>query len=153
MFFMNPDLEWSGPLNQAVLHMAGPELDAFVLDTVQKPKCGEVYRLPGLASPYKALFMGILNPWDGGIDFEDRDLVNCYRRTIDKAQDAGIKNVAFPAMGHDKRDFPHIRFARLALQGILDKLDNRLDEVRIVCRDRRMVDTYTERLKKYGWKG
>jgi O-acetyl-ADP-ribose deacetylase (regulator of RNase III) len=147
-FFMTPALGWGGPLNQAVLQMAGAKLDEYVLENVTSPQAGEAYLLPVFNAPYKKLVMMVLNEWDGGIDFEDSDLVKVYRRAIQQAQDSGLTSIAFPAMGRDKRDFPHIRFARLALEGIAAGLDGRLEEVKIICRDQRMVDTYTERLNK-----
>lgn len=148
VFFMTPNLSWEGALNRDILARAGADLDTYALDHIVNPRPGEVFELPPLALPFKKLFMIILNKWDGGVDFEDSDMVKGYRRAIKMAQDAGIKTIAFPAMGHDKRDFPHLRFARLALQGINEGMDGRLTEVKIVCRDQRMVDTYQERLAK-----
>jgi O-acetyl-ADP-ribose deacetylase (regulator of RNase III) len=147
-FFMTPSLMWQGSLNQEILALAGPALDQYVLEHVESPHPGEVFKLPGFKTPFKSLFMIILNTWDGGVDFDDNDMVRAYRRTVLMAQEAGLKTLAFPAMGHDKRDFPHLRFARLALQGISQGLDGRMNEVKIVCRDQRMVDTYSERIQK-----
>lgn len=149
LFFMHPNLEWGGALNHAVLKKAGGELDTYILDHVTTPKSGEVFVLPGFESGYKALFLAILADWDGGNGFEERDLLNCYRRCLVKSQEMGIRSVAIPAMGRDKRDFPHIRFARLALQGILEKLDTRTDFVKIMCVDRTMMHTYTGLLAKF----
>lgn len=152
-FFMSPRLEWEGSLNHEVLATAGPGLDDYVLSNVSRPRSGEVFALPPFDSGRKALFMGVLSEWDGGVDFDDNDLIRCYRAAVEKAQDMGITSIAFPAMGKDKRDFPHIRFARLALQGIMERLDGRMNEVVIACADRRMFDTYRERLEKIGWRG
>lgn len=153
-FFMPEDLEWSGPLNKSVAAAAGKRLDRFILDHVQSPRSGEVYALPGFDSPFQTLFMAVVNEWDGGIDFEDRDLVRCYRETIHLAAKQNISRVAFPAMGRDKRDFPHIRFARLAVEGIAQGLSHEptIRQVTIACTDKRMVQTYTARLKHRGWK-
>lgn len=151
-FFMPENLEWDGSLNSEVLAAAGTELDDFVVDNVTKPRSGNVYTLPPCNMPHKALFMAVLSEWDGGVDFNDRDLVRCYKGAVEKAQEEGIRSLAFPAMGKDKRDFPHIRFARLALQGILEKLDDRIDSVTIACADQRMFTTYKDRLLKMGWR-
>lgn len=148
LFFMHPNLKWGGELNKAILKQAGPDLDKHILDHVQSPKSGEVFALPPFNTRYKALFMAVLADWDGGNGFEERDLLNCYRDTIDLAERAGVKTIAIPALGRDKRDFPHIRFARLALQGILERLDPRLDFVKVMCIDRTMMTTYTAQLEK-----
>lgn len=156
-FFMSPRLEWDGPLNNAVLTRAGQGLDSYILDHVDHPKSGHVFALPPFESGLKALYMAVLSEWDGGIDFRDTDLVHCYRDAVIKAQDAGLTSIAFPAMGKDKRDFPHLRFARLAIKGILEGIDERMENVVIACVDKRMVNTYQDRLDKIslqkGWKG
>lgn len=148
MFFMHPNLEWGGALNHAVLKAAGGELDTYITENVVTPRSGEVFALPPFGTHYKALFLAVLADWDGGNGFEERDLLNCYRRCIVKAEQRGVRTIAVPAMGRDKRDFPHIRFARLALQGLLEKLDDRIEFVKIMCVDRTMMGTYMTQMDK-----
>ncbi len=148
LFFMHPNLQWGGGLNKAVLELAGHELDTYVLEHIHNPKSGDVFAIPSYAAPYKALFMAVLADWDGGNGFEERDLMNCYRETIERAANLGIKSLGIPALGRDKRDFPHIRFARLALKAILEKLDDRIQFVKIMCIDRTMMATYAGQLEK-----
>lgn len=151
---MPPRLEWEGSLNHEILGRAGPRLDEFIVNKLERPRSGTAHCLPSFdMTDRQGLFMAVLSEWDGGIDFDDADLVRCYRNTIEQAQQLGFTSVAFPAMGKDKRDFPHIRFARLAIQGILERLDDRMNEVYIACADKRMYDTYKDRLLKMGWKG
>lgn len=149
LFFMRPNLQWGGDLNVAVLEKAGEGLDTHILENVHKPKSGDVFALPGFDTGFKTLFMAVLPEWDGGVGYEERDMLNCYRRMIEKARSLGIKSVAVPAMGRDKRDFPHIRFARVALQGILEKIDDHIDLVKIVCVDRTMMATYDGLIRKF----
>ena len=148
LFFMHPNLKWGGNLNKAVLNMAGQELDTYILENATTPRSGEVHILPPFGTKYKALIMAVLADWDGGVGFEERDLLDCYRHAISKAQDAGIKTIGIPAMGRDKRDFPHIRFARLALQGILEKLNTGVEYIKIVCVDHTMMRTYQDQIEK-----
>lgn len=148
LFFMHPNLKWGGELNRAVLALAGQGLDDHIRTQIRTPKSGEVFVLPAFEAPYKVLFMAILPDWDGGVGFEERDLLNCYRRTVEEARGRGIKSIAIPAMGRDKRDFPHIRFARVALKGLLEKLDSGIDFVRIMCIDHTMIKTYEGQLLK-----
>lgn len=148
LFFIHPNLEWGGGLNRAVLQLAGPALDTWVCENVLTPKNGEVFALPACGSRYKALFMAVLADWDGGNGFEERDLMNCYRGAIEQAEKIGVRSIAIPALGRDKRDFPHIRFARVALKGILERLDERLDFVKIMCIDHTMMRVYQEQLEK-----
>ena len=148
LFFMHPSLRWGGGLNKAVLDLAGPELDHYVCEHVITPKNGEVFVLPAFDTPYKALFLAVLADWDGGNGFEERDLMNCYRGAIEQAEGFGVRSIAIPALGRDKRDFPHIRFARVALKGILERLDHRLDFVKVMCIDHTMMRTYQEQIEK-----
>ncbi len=145
---MHPSLKWGGGLNKAVLDAAGPALDNYILEHVISPKNGEVFTLPAFKAPYKALFMAVLADWDGGNGFEERDLMNCYRDAITQAEKLGVKSIAIPALGRDKRDFPHIRFARVALKGIVERLDERMDFVKVVCIDHTMMRTYQEQVEK-----
>lgn len=154
-FFMLPDLSWEGGLNRSIAAAAGPKLDEYVLAHATNPKPGEVFLLPSFNMKFKALFMGIINEWDGGVDFEDRDLINCYRDTVKLAEGHGITSLVFPALGRDKRDFPHIKFARLAIQGITQGLYDSpaIQSVTIACADQLMTNTFRNRLKQHGWKG
>lgn len=153
-FFMPENLAWEGLLNKSVLERAGPELDTHILNSVQSPRPGSVFVVPGFDTVFQNLFMGILNEWDGGIDFQDRDLVRCYKDSVIKAAEAGLTRIAFPAMGRDKRDFPHIRFARLAVKGIGQGLavSPAIESVTIACSDMRMMETYRTRLRRRGWR-
>ena len=148
LFFMHPNLEWGGGLNSNVLEIAGPELDSYILNHIHKPKSGQVFALPPFQSGYKAMFMAVLNDWDGGNGFEERDLLNCYRHTIEKAEKMGIRSIAIPAMGRDKRDFPHIRFARVAVQGIMERISDKIDFVKIMCLDWTMRSAYQNQIDK-----
>lgn len=148
LFFMHPSLKWGNGLNGAVLALAGEGLDHYICENVLTPKNGDVFVLPAFNAPYKTLFLAILADWDGGNGFEERDLMNCYRGAIEQAEALGLKSIAIPALGRDKRDFPHIRFARVALKGILERLDERLDFVKIMCIDHTMMRTYQEQVLK-----
>jgi len=153
LFFMMPNLSWGGHLNQNLLFQAGPDLDKAVLDAAHHPKNGDVFALPPCNTAYRQLYMAVLGHWDGGNGFEERDLMNCYRRAIDLAQGQGIRSIAIPALGRDKRDFPHIRFARLALRAMAETLDGRLEQVVIYCADHAMFTAYESQHTKMRGRG
>lgn len=145
---MLPNLEWGDGLNGEILKKAGAELDDYVLNHALRKRSGEVYAAPGFGTGLKKLFVAILDHWDGGTGFEERDLMNCYRRSIAQAQAAGIKSLAIPSLGRDKRDFPHIRFARVALKAISESMDGNMERVSIYCVDRRTYETYCAQIRK-----
>ena len=149
--FMTTDLSFGGPLNKAYLDMAGEELGDFIAEKLFQPKAGQAFVVPPFNMPVKNIILLVLPKWEDGLQNEDRHMLRCYRQAISQAQDEGIKSIAFPALGFKRTNFPHIRFARLAIRGILENLDDRMDEVRIVCRERTMADIYVKHLRKIGW--
>lgn len=150
--FLPKDLSLEGPLIKQIMAKSGPDLDHHIVNNFLKPRPGQAFHAPGFAMPVSNLIFGIIPEWDGGINNEDRLLRHCYKNIIQLAQEKEIKSIAFPAMGIGRIKFPHIRFARLAVQGILDTLDHRLNEVRIVCKQEDMAEIYREQLEKQGWR-
>lgn len=148
LFFMLPSLEWSDGLNGEILNKAGPELDEYILTHVARKHSGEVYAIPPFNTGLKKMFVAILAHWDGGNGFEERDLMNCYRRALAQALEMGITSIAIPSLGRDKRDFPHIRFARVALKAIVESMDSTIEQVSIYCLDRRTYETYRAQMNK-----
>ncbi len=147
MFFLTPQKRWDGPLAEKMPIHAGEELRVQADLVINHPKPGQVFDFPGFESGFDKIFIGILAKWDDGIFFEDRELVACYRESILKARSIGLKHIVFPALGKDKTDFPHIKFARLALNGIFEALGDPVERITIACADKRMMDTYKKRLE------
>ncbi|MEM6781376.1 MAG: macro domain-containing protein [Pseudomonadota bacterium] len=149
--FVTPDLSLGGPLNKAYLAKAGEELGDYIAERIVQPKAGEAFVVPAFNMPNKAVILAVLPLWEDGLQNEDRQMLRCYRHSIQKAQGKGIQSVAFPALGFGRLNFPHIRFARFAIKGILESIDESMQEVRIVCRDKTMSDIYATHLRKLGW--
>ena len=68
---------------------------------------------------------------------------------METANAMGLRTIGFPPLGSGKQGFPKPRAARLMLQGILERLDGTLKEVRIVARTEKTLDVYKERLKTF----
>ena len=148
LFFLPPTLKCDGPLAQQVIARAGAALPAQVKEIIpQRAKAGSVYLFPGFDSGFSKLLIGILPQWDDGVLFDARDLVHCYAGALEKTKSAGLKSLVVPALGKDKRDFPHLKFARLALNGIGRSIDESLESITIACADKRMMDVYEKRLR------
>lgn len=122
-----------GALNDALFAAAGPRLDEMVLEEIFKPKLGDAYIFPACNLPVKQVIFVITEDWDAGIGVQDRDLLRVYRRGMEAAQHKAIRRIAVPALKLGEENFPVKRTARLAVQGIMDRLTDRVDEVRIVC--------------------
>ena len=139
-------LEYRGKINEAILKSCGEKLDHFVLDHIVEPVFGDIYAVPGFNLRCKHVFFCVVPPWRADFDRDDRYLLNSCRRAIEFAKEMGLKTIAFPPLGSGKNSFPKARAARLLVQGIVDRLDQHIDEVRIVCLREENMAVYNERL-------
>lgn len=141
-------LEIRGKLNTEMMEMAGSRLDEYMLENVYKPRIGEVFIAPGfnLAAGY-VIFVVVPN-WRTEFDKTDRDLLGVYRRSMETVVSEGFANVAFPALVTGRKSFPLQRASRLALQGIMEKIDSNVQEVRIVCYNKEAGEYYSQRLER-----
>ncbi|MFP4314014.1 MAG: macro domain-containing protein [Alphaproteobacteria bacterium] len=147
------NLEYTGRINQAVLKRAGNELDSFILENMYKPKAGDVYALPGFGLPCKNIIMAVRPQWKSDFEREDKHLVTCVRKSIVLAKCMLLKSVALPPLASGRHGYGKGRAARLSIQAILDRLDERMEEVRIICPDNETYQAYKERLMAKGWRG
>lgn len=140
-------LEYRGALNAEILKKAGVRLDKFVLEHVVQPKSGDIYAVPGFDLPCRHIFFCVVPVWKDDFDRHEKHLLNATRKAIELAQDMGLKTMAFPPLGSGHRGFPKQRAVRLIVQGLEDRLDDRLEEVRITCLGDQTVCLFEERLK------
>ncbi len=139
-------LEYRGAINAAILRGAGEAMDRFVLENIYKPRSGDVYSVPGFNLPCRHIFFCIVPRWRENLDMEDRQLLNACRRAVETAKEMGLMSIAFPPIGSGHRAFSGAKAARLVLQGIEERLDQYLREVRIVCPDDATLDIFRARL-------
>lgn len=148
-----PTLQADGHLNDAIIARAGRSLDNFIVDNIFKPKSGDVFAVPPFGIPVKHLFYAVMPVWKDNLANEERDLTRCYRGVMELAVRMGLDTVAFPALGCRRGTFPVKRAARLGVQGILDRMHEQLQEIRIVCYTREQYDAFRHWLEYYGWEG
>ena len=150
---LGPDLDPSGALNQSIMRGAGAELDGFILENIYKPRPGDVFSVPGFNLPVDNVIYTISKPWQDGLHSEDRDLLRCYRRPMKMAIRMGWKKIAFPALATGQKSFPAKRAARLAMQGILQRIDPFFEYIYIICNRDETFNAFHERMKQLGWRG
>jgi O-acetyl-ADP-ribose deacetylase (regulator of RNase III) len=143
-------MDVGGSLNSAVMAAAGVGLDDFILEHIYKPRPGDVFIVPPFNLPVDHLIVAISPDWKTGIAREDRNLIRCYRGAMEQAALAGLTRIAFPALGTGHRKYPIRRAARLAIQGIMDRIDESFDEIRIVCNRAETAEAFSHWLKYYG---
>lgn len=145
--FIPQNLEYRGEINKTILAGAGAKLDEFVLEHVFRPKVGDVYAAPAFDLSCKHILFCIVPIRRLDMDRPDKYLVNACRSAMETANAMGLKTVAFPPVGSGKNGFPKARAARLILQGISERLNGEMEEVRIVARSGRTLQIFRERLK------
>ncbi len=138
--------EYSGSLNQHIAESAGAEFKNFVTHNIIKPRVGDIFAVPGFDLPCKHIFFCIVPVWKDEWSRHHRQLVNASRTSMELARRMSLKTIAFPPLGSSPRAFPKKRAARFILQGIVDRMDDGFDEVRMVCRTPQTVKVFEERL-------
>ena len=144
---LDTSLSLSRSLNRSIVHVAGPALDASILENIYRPRVGDVHVLPGYGLSVKHILIAITPEWRVGIEGEDRDLLRCYRSILEMAERMNLKSLALPALGTGKNQFPIPRTARLALQALKERMPPGLAELRIVCNKKAVYEAFAERLK------
>lgn len=147
------DMDVRGAVNQAIIRAAGKAdgggLDEFLLEHIFKPQPGDVVPIPGFELPVKYILYVITPAYKDDFAREDRDVLRCYRHATQMAVRMGLGAIGFPAIGTGARfPFPAERAARLAVQGITERIAKPLGEVRIVCNDIDIARTFAARLKR-----
>lgn len=142
-------LEIRGSINNALIEKAGHDLDEFILEHIYQPHAGDVYAVPGFNLPCRNIIMAVRPNWRADFEREDKHLVMCVRKIMVLAKCMLQTRIAFPPLASGKHGFGKSRAARLLIQGIIDRLDEPMAEVRIVCPDKETLDIYTERLNAF----
>jgi O-acetyl-ADP-ribose deacetylase (regulator of RNase III) len=73
--------------------------------------------------------------WQGGTNNEEQLLRNCYRNSLELAEEQGIKTIAFPNISTGIYGFPKERAAKIAVDEVQQFSGESVEEVRFVCYD------------------
>ncbi len=146
-------LEYRGSINESVQNASGTSVDEFILDNIYRPKVGEVYALPAFGLPAKHILVGVMPKYRTDFDMNPSDLSNVIRRVMELARCMLLTSVAFPPLASGKKGFPKAKSARLVCQGITDRLEESFEDIRIVCKDEKMLDIFDGKLRVLGWEG
>lgn len=142
VFYLPENLSWEGHLNGLILERAGEGLDHYILDTIIKPRRGDVFAIPETVSSAPRLLLAILPDWDDGLGDEERLLKKCTRSILDQAEASGASSLMFPALGASSRDIPPKRAARILLNVIASYPFSGLSEIVIVCKTVDIFNAY-----------
>lgn len=145
------NLEYSGRINTRLMQASQANLDGFILDNIYQPLVGDVYAVPGFALPARHIIFAVRPNWEDW-NREGKDLVLCCRKAMVLAKCMLLSRIAFPPLACGKEGFPPERAAKFLIAGILDRLDERIREVRIVVPDAALYKVYLDRLVAMGWR-
>ncbi|MCD8525706.1 MAG: macro domain-containing protein [Alphaproteobacteria bacterium] len=140
------DLEFSGRINERLMQASQANLDNFILENIYQPMVGDVYAVPGFALQARHIIFAVRPRWRDDWDREGKDLILCCRKAMVLAKCMLLGRIAFPPLASGKEGFPPERAARYLIAGILDRLDDRLKEIRIVVPDDALYKVYLDRL-------
>ena len=146
-------LDFHGSINEAVQVACGENLDEFILDNIYKPKVGEVYALPAFNLPTKHILVGVLPHFRTDFDMNPSHVSNVVRRVMELARCMLLSSIAFPPLASGRHGFPKPKAARLVCQGITDRLEESFEDIRIVCPDEAILETFDGKLRVLGWDG
>ncbi len=138
----NNSLLGGGGVDGAIHRAAGPELLAETR-TIGGCPTGEARVSRGYRLPAKWVIHTAGPIWRGGRKNEDNLLADCYRNSLVKAQELGLKSIAFPSISTGAYGFPLERATEIALKETRKffETDENLD-VTFVCFGERAFRTY-----------
>jgi len=125
----NTMMRGGGGIDGAIHRAAGPKL-LLELQKVAPRGCrtGEVVVTGGHATPFKFILHTPGPIWRGGGANEDDLLASCYRKSVERAAELGVRSLAFPSISTGAYGFPIDRAAPIALRAVREG-DAKLDRI------------------------
>lgn len=143
---MPRNLDFCGGINEAIARGAGYDVDGFILDNIYRPDIAKVYALPGGELAAENILLGIIPYYRSDIDIQERDLLNAVRSIMEIAGSLSFRSIAFPPLASGRKLFPKRKAARLIIKGIIERMHEGMEEVRLVCLDQDSYAIFEERL-------
>ncbi|XP_070770712.1 poly(ADP-ribose) polymerase family member 14-related sequence 1 [Enoplosus armatus] len=142
-----------GAVSNAILGVAGPQLQQLVKAKHAKGKVGEVIVTDGCNLKSKQVFHAVA-PHRTGPGIDEKILRGIFRDCLDKAENSGLSSISFPAIGTGNIGFPKDLVASLMLDEILmfssKKQPKHLKKVVIILYpgDAQTVKVFSDEFKK-----
>jgi O-acetyl-ADP-ribose deacetylase (regulator of RNase III) len=132
----NESLLGGGGVDGAVHRAAGPRL-AQAGGAIGPCEPGDAMATPAfnLDPPVRHIIHTVGPVWEGGGHGEADVLASCYRRSLQIADELGVRTVAFPAIATGVYGFPPDQAARIAVATIRATPTTVVQQVRLVAFD------------------
>ena len=151
----NSTLLGGGGVDGAIHRAGGPEI---------LKECIEITRRQGGCAPGQAVLTiaGLMKAkyvihtvgpiWNGGNFKESELLADCYRNSLQIADDEKLESIAFPNISTGAYGFPKSKAAEIAISTVSSYQSRMLKEVIFVCFDQENFSIYKDWLNKIGGK-
>ena len=140
----NAALSGGGGVDGAINRAAGPEL-VRASRKLGPISAGEAVITDGFALSAKYIIHAVGPVWRGGDGGEHKLLASCYKRSLELANEHGVKSIAFPAISCGAYRFPVDQAAEVAIHSVLEFCEARSrcpSEIYLVCFDPEVKRAY-----------
>jgi O-acetyl-ADP-ribose deacetylase len=129
----NEKLVRGGGVDGAIHRAAGPELQE-ACSRIGGCPTGDVRITPGFRLPARHVIHAVGPRWHGGGRGEVDLLASCYRRSLELAEQEGLKTIVFPGISTGIYGYPLEDATRIAIITVADCLTQMpsIEEVRFV---------------------
>jgi O-acetyl-ADP-ribose deacetylase (regulator of RNase III) len=130
----NSSLAPGGGVCGAIHRAAGPELARACAELGGCPT-GDARITPGFALKAGHVIHAVGPMWHGGAKGEPDDLASCYRRSLELADEYGLRSIAFPAISTGIYGYPLDQATEIAVRTVRDTVRTHpnVQLVRFVC--------------------